>query len=210
VQDETPTSSLGTWTPQEKWVWEQVRQGKIADFNKADWYGGQLDPKEPKGWPEGRILRPEFLKAILLDEELRKAIPHLGVRIVGVRIRDPLDLSHATLGHPMWLEDSRFDSVVDLTSLRTPHWFSLVGSVFTSPVIMPDIRVGASLYMSRSTFADVNLGIAKVEGQLTLVDATVSGDLNMNGLEVNGCTPMCSVKERLTRLQKSKNSGQNI
>jgi hypothetical protein len=58
---ELPSSD---WTPQEKWVWDQVSQGEIADFNKADGYGGKLDPKKIECWQENRILRPEFLETI--------------------------------------------------------------------------------------------------------------------------------------------------
>ena len=47
------------WTPQEKWVWEQVSQGEIADFNKAEGYGGKLSPRKSESWKENRILRPK-------------------------------------------------------------------------------------------------------------------------------------------------------
>src|SRR5262245_18420861 len=71
------------WTLQEHWVWTCVCSGVIADFNRTEGYGGQLDPKKPEGWPLNRILRPEFLATILGQEPYRSAIPHQGVHIVG-------------------------------------------------------------------------------------------------------------------------------
>ncbi|MBE9592114.1 MAG: hypothetical protein IMF19_01415, partial [Proteobacteria bacterium] len=61
------------WTPQEKWVWEQVSQGEIADFNKAKGYGGKLSPRKSEGWKENRIIRPKFLETILLQEPYQNA-----------------------------------------------------------------------------------------------------------------------------------------
>jgi len=113
------------WTPQEQWVWECVQAGEIADFNTTKGYGGQLDPKDPKGWPDTRILRPTFLETVLLYEPYRTAIPHHGLRIVGAWCQDSLDLSHAALACQLWLNHSRFESEVKLSALRTPHVFSL-------------------------------------------------------------------------------------
>ena len=42
------------WNPQEQFVWEQVCLGEDANFNLAQGYGGDLDPKEPVGLPESR------------------------------------------------------------------------------------------------------------------------------------------------------------
>src|SRR5262249_31097651 len=67
------TAAHQTWTPQEQWVWTCVCRGGIADFNRAEGYGGQLDPQNPEGWPLNRILRPEFLATILVQEPYRSA-----------------------------------------------------------------------------------------------------------------------------------------
>ena len=72
-----------SWTEQEKWVWSRVSEGEIADFNKAEDYGGKLDPKKPEEWPESRILTPAFLETILLNEPYRGALTRHGVQISG-------------------------------------------------------------------------------------------------------------------------------
>ncbi len=58
-----------SWAPQEKWVWTRICSGKAANFNVADeayGYGGNLDPKDPDSWSANRVVRPVFLKTILL------------------------------------------------------------------------------------------------------------------------------------------------
>src|SRR6266481_6312186 len=62
------TEPIKSWTEQEKWVWKQVCEGEIADFNNAEGYSGKLDPKKSEGWTASRILRPAFLETILLRE----------------------------------------------------------------------------------------------------------------------------------------------
>jgi hypothetical protein len=44
------------WTAQEKFVWQRVCVGQVANFNSAAGYGGELDPKSPWGLPASRVL----------------------------------------------------------------------------------------------------------------------------------------------------------
>jgi hypothetical protein len=63
-------SSDPRWTPQEKFVWRRVCVGAVADFNAEPGYGGNLDPTNPAGWPQSRVLRPAFLQTILFKGRL--------------------------------------------------------------------------------------------------------------------------------------------
>ncbi len=198
-----PTSD---WSPQEEWVWEQISQGEIADFNNAEGYGGKLDPREPKGWKENRILRPKFLETILLQEPYRNDLTHRGVRIAGAWFKERLDFSNATIPSQLWLDGSHFEQKVDLSFLKLPFQLSLKGSVFVSSLIlvrakieiinmssstfnstlnMNSLEVGSSLFMrKKAQFADVDLVSAKIGGQLDVSSSTFNGTLNMNSLEV--------------------------
>ena len=150
------------WTPQEKWVWEQVFQGEIADFNKAEGYGGKLSPRKSEGWKENRILRPKFLETILLQEPYQNALTHRGVRIAGAWFKEPVDLSNATIPSQLWLNGSRFEQDVDLICLKSPSFLSLEGSVFVR---------------------SLDLARAKIE-MINMSSATFNGTLIMGGLEV--------------------------
>jgi hypothetical protein len=94
------------WTPQEKFVWQRVCVGKIANFNNGPDYGGNLDPKRPQGLPDSRILRPAFLEQILLEGKYRNELTRRGIRITGVRFNDTLDLENAKLRNELDLEGS--------------------------------------------------------------------------------------------------------
>ena len=84
---------LNSWTDQEKWVWKQVQSGEIANFNREEVYGGNLDPKKTESWMPERILRPEFLLTVLCRTSFRNGIPHTGLRIAGAWFKAPLDIS---------------------------------------------------------------------------------------------------------------------
>jgi uncharacterized protein YjbI with pentapeptide repeats len=196
------------WTPQEKWVWEQVSQGEIADFNKAEGYGGKLSPRKSEGWKENRVLRPKFLETILLQENYRNALTRRGVRIVGAWFKEPVDLSDTTIPSQLWLDGSRFELDVDLSCLKSPSLLSLegsvfirsldlarakveiinmIGSTFNGTLDMNSMEVGGHLFMSdKAQFADVDLGSAKIKGQLDMSSSTFNGTLDMNSMEVGG------------------------
>ena len=203
------TKPLRSWTPQEKWVWQQVCEGKIANFNKAEGYGGNLDPRIPDDWPPNRVLRPAFLETILHHEPYRSALPRHGIRISGAWFRDRIDLSNSILIHQLWLNASRFDSVIDLAHLKTSNVISfercrflnnlsvrkarigdslvLVGSKVAGKLDMDQVHIEGSLFMrDGAEFNDVVLILANIGGDLDIHGSKVIGRLNMHSLQVKG------------------------
>lgn len=174
------------WKPEERWVWTQVCEGKIADFNQLEGYGGVLDPKVPEDWPENRILRPAFLEAILLHQPYQGAIPRDGVRIRGAWFTEPIDLSNARVSHVLWLNGCRFDSNVFLKSLRISHVLSFGGSKFHAALSMDKLQAESSLLMRGAQFQDVNLVSAVVNSNLELDGSRVHGNMIMYRIQVGG------------------------
>ncbi|MCK4467092.1 MAG: hypothetical protein KAU60_01945 [Desulfobacterales bacterium] len=175
------------WTPQEQWVWDQVSQGEIADFNKAAGYGGELEPKQLERWPESRILRPEFLETILLREPYRGALTLHGVMIVGAWFKEPLDLSNAILAHQLALPNCIFDSDVNLYFLKTPHSIDVTSSKFNRTLSMFSSKVAGHLIYDGAEFADeIYLDWAKIGDQLSMRGCKFSGKLSMCRLQVDG------------------------
>lgn len=179
---------LPGWTPQEKWTWERVCAGEIADFNEAKGYGGRLDPKKTENWPESRVLRPVFLVTILLHEPYRAALTRHGVRIEGAWFIDRLDLSNAALAHQLWLIGCRFDKVVTLDHLQSPLRISLIHSTFNDELFLDSVQIERSLWMYGSKFAEVYLRGAKVREELDINSSTITGTLDMEGLHVGTFT----------------------
>jgi uncharacterized protein YjbI with pentapeptide repeats len=156
------------WSEAEQWAWDEIRAGRIADFNTLD---GNLDPRKPDGWDNKRKVSPTFLKEILFREPYRSGIPVEGVRIIGAWFPEPVDLAHGHLNRQLWLDECRFEEAADLTNLHVDGWLSLVGSAFVAK------QQGIGLI-------SLNLFAVRVGDVLAIDGATVAGALNMNGLEV--------------------------
>src|SRR5215510_15770157 len=86
------------WSEPEKWVWQEILAGRIADFNAR--VGSQDTPLKPttsQGWGEERQLRSDFLKQILLRQPYISEIPAEGVRIDGAGFAEAVELGHGRL-----------------------------------------------------------------------------------------------------------------
>jgi hypothetical protein len=185
-----PVSANGTcsvpadpqWTPQEKFVWQCVCADEVADFNKAPGYGGDLDPRKPEGWPNSRILMPTFLEAILLEGKYRT---RHGVRIVGARFTQTVDLEAAQLGNDLVLDRSLLEKGMNFAGLRSPGKIALIGSKVTGIVNLEGLHINQSLMMPNSDLDTVLLSSAHVGGQLVLVGSKVTGTLGMQELRVD-------------------------
>ena len=105
-----------TWTEPERWAWEQICEGRQANFNTR--YAKRLDPKMAKGWDDKRKLSPAFLETVLLHEPYRSAVTRIGVRIIGAWFRDPIDLKYARVVAVLWIVRSRLERPVNLARAR--------------------------------------------------------------------------------------------
>ncbi len=175
-----------SWKPQEQFVWNRVCLGQEANFNMEPGYGGDLDPKDPAGLPDSRILSSKFLATILLSDKYRRALTSRGVRIIGARFAERLDLQNAELTNELWLERSLFENGADLRGLRSTRGITLYGSKIAGALEMSDLELHGDLSLRMAKFAAVDLSFTRVDGILTLGGSTVGEDLNMVGLQVGG------------------------
>ena len=174
------------WTKQEQFVWLNVCVGKEADFNKEPGYGGDLDPKNPTGMPESRILRSSFLETILLKDKYRSALTRLGVRIIGARFTETVDLRNAELQHELWLDRSLLENGVNLETAETSRRITLDGSKILGVFDANVSQINKDLSMRGTEFSEtIYLLGAHIGGHLSLNSSTVTGMLNMNGIRVD-------------------------
>jgi hypothetical protein len=172
------------WTKQEKFVWLKVCIGEAANFNIE--YGDYLDPRRPKGLPDNRILSSSFLETILLKDKYRSALTRLGVRIIGARFTETVDLQNAELRHDLFLDGSFLENGANLQRIETSHRISFDGSKILGTLDMNGIRVDEDLFMRKSAqFNEIVLRAAHIGGNLSLSGCTVTGVLNMNGIRVD-------------------------
>lgn len=178
---------LSKWTKPEKWVWIQICEGRIADFNRR--LNEELDPRNPDHddkWSNDRRLSSVFLETILLHEPFSSAIPRQGVRISGASFPDYINLTDASIGQPLMVHKSRFKSQVDMFRLRTPALISFEGTKFDSDLNVNSILVGAHLFMRNAEFSEVDLKGAGVGGYLDMNGSTFKGELAMDSTSVSG------------------------
>ena len=185
--DQEPSVSTG-WSEAERWVWEQINLGKIADFHER--YGVVLDPAVPDDWddPErNRRISQAFLVALLTDPPYLDRIPFQGVRIRGALVEEEIDLTHAHLGHQVWLEECRFQSTLNLQNLQISRWFSLEDSWSEQQIDLSYSHFGSHLSLSRSILSGpVYLSSTRIEGSLFLSSVRFAGQLGMSGMEIGG------------------------
>jgi len=173
------------WSPQEKFVWDRVCTGQIADFNKETGYGGDLDPRKLPALPESRILTPAFLETILLNDKYRLALPRQGVRITGARFVDSIDLAGAELRHALRLTWSLLERGANLAELRTARRIAFDGSRVAGTLSMGGIRIDGTLSMTGGVYDSINLIAGEVGEQIRLEGSRVLGTLDMDALRVH-------------------------
>ena len=158
---------LPSWSKQEQSTWKAICAGNDIDFNKLEGYGGELDPASPDDWPSNRVLSAEFLKTILLDARYKKALSHLGVRIIGAWFKDEIDFSNALIDTDLWLEHCIFDAPVTLYHARLSQSLSFDYSNFAAPVTLATSTIAGALSLGGSWFNNT-LDLTEIQ-----VDSTV-------------------------------------
>jgi uncharacterized protein YjbI with pentapeptide repeats len=174
--------SSSDWTPQEKFVWTSARQGMVADLNSA---GNELDPKKTDKWPDDRILRPEFLETILLNEKYRSCLTRKGVRIVGARFTKSIDFENAELRHDLWLAKSLIEKSINFDGLNSTRSIAIDGSKVSGTVRMEGAHISGWLSMKGADLRNVSLVGARLF-QLALGSSTILGKLDLNSVMIEG------------------------
>jgi hypothetical protein len=172
------------WTQQEKFVWERVAAGEVADFNSMDGYGGNLDPRTAEDWPENRVLRPAFLETILLKEPYRSNLTRRGVTIFGGRFSELIELEGAELQHRLVLGGCLLEKGGNLNGLKSKFPIDLSGSKVPGALQANGLDLDADLFLRNGEFADIDLTGAHIGGQLALDGSKVTGKLNMNAVHI--------------------------
>ena len=190
--EECLISPRNGWFPSEKWAWNQICRGLMADFNALE--AQQLDPKtnpDHDSWKKSRRISRNFVRTILLYEPYRSAIPHRGVFIVGAYFHDGLDLNDATTDRRLVLERSLFPLPAALDRYTTSSYVRFSESSFQQPVVMVSAAIDGDLLLHNNHFYGlVELRGINVGGQLSLQYSEFHDYLNINSARVGGSVVM--------------------
>ena len=141
--------------------------------------------------PTGSVMpaaysRRGFLRAVLVQEPFRSAVPPEGVRVVGATFDGDVDLRDAVLVRFLGIFDSKVSGKTVLSRLRTPATVAFIRSTFEGDFSLDSASIGGSLNMTDSTFGDVVVKTAEIAGAVSMNGSHVFGRLDMNGVTVGG------------------------
>ncbi len=172
----------------EQWIWQRLRAGEVADLNTR--CGVTLDPRanDDARWRDPcRQLSAKFLEWLLTGPDWKVAPAYRGVRVVGARVADRLDLTAAEVKAEVSLRQGRFEREVWLDRARFAGLLSLEGSVFRGGLSGDALHVGGSLFLRDSavvTGGAVHLNSASIEGNLDMANARFEAGISADSLKV--------------------------
>lgn len=172
-----------SWSVVEKWAWQEVGSGRIANLNVRL---GYVAPRKLKDWRPERSLRAAFLETILMYEPWRSAIPRQGVRIEGALLDEELDLEGAQFPAQLWLDRSRFTGDLKLAACRTSSLLSLAGSEMVGNLSIPWAALGALNLRKCRVGGKLDLRGTKLEGAAELSGAMIVGKADLSAALVGG------------------------
>jgi hypothetical protein len=118
----------------EQWACYKISQGQPADFNANPNCGDLFDPKRDDSGiasQKCRILNASFFKDIL-----KQLSSDNGVDVRGAKIIGDVDLSFATLNHPLRITNSRFEGGICLADAHAERFVDLSGSSVSGDIAL--------------------------------------------------------------------------
>jgi len=172
-----------TWTPAERWAWEQLRDGKIADFHAKC---GSLDPKQhdlPAWRHECRRLRADFVESLLIPKAPATMPSRYRVRLVGAYVTGQLDLRGTQVGAEFWFSGGVLDGAFEFDRARFERMIYFDGSTVIGRmrghgteakgiVLLRDVRIKGELALRGS----------RLDQNLELDGSTVEGDADLSAI----------------------------
>jgi len=162
---------------QEKFVCQRVIAGQDANFEGQQEYGSELTD-------ERRILTPEFLKVLLSAPR----IPDHGVRIIGARFKEAINLENAVLQRELWIYKSLLEQGANLSGLTAPYLISFDGSTIRGLLNLSGIQATGDLSIARATTPEHTVylgGGTYIRGNLNLKGSKIK-TINMDDIHVDG------------------------
>jgi hypothetical protein len=165
-------------TPQEKWVLEQVRQGKEADL------------REKFGAVPGMLkLSAGFLTKLLVKGFDNGRTQYQGIQIVHAVIDEPLDLRNAEINYYTRLSQSLFMKEIKFQNSHFKKPLDMSGSRFYGPVSFEQMKVdGDATYNDAIFEKEVEWTAAIIDGKFYAKGAEFCSkdkEAIFNGMKVN-------------------------
>ncbi|MGW3662525.1 oxidoreductase [Streptomyces sp. NPDC005141] len=168
-------------TSPERELWDAFPEGRLVDLRT----GVPEDDRVDGGvqWGPDRTVRAAVIAALLLGANTTQPGAVACLRLAGARISGHLGLAGAQIAHALWIEDCWFAERVDLSGASAKS-IAVVGSRVPG-VEAGLIRIEGRLDLRRSRLeCGPPSPLHRRVTALSLINAHVSGAVNLNGAEV--------------------------
>ncbi|MEM8570070.1 MAG: hypothetical protein AAGG56_04080 [Pseudomonadota bacterium] len=181
--------ALESWSASEKWAWERICAGEVAEMSSIGGYGpgcfSWLKEGEPEDWPDDRRISADFMKTIATRSPFSEAPAGRVIGIICAVVEGRLDLDDEILPLSLWLHESRLPDGVSLNKTWAKGDLSLFGSdVGYWNLPASGLHVGGDWVLQNGRFPQVDAIGASVHGNVEADGATFTGPLNVDGMEV--------------------------
>ena len=129
-------------------------------------------------WGAEREVRAELIRWLCIDHQASKLIDPRGLQLVGARVKNELDLRHASVAFPLSLVHCRLLSPAYFVSCQIPR-LDLQGS-WTGPIVADGAAVSQHIYLSATRVEAVT---DQTDG-VSLVQANIRGSLLFEGATI--------------------------
>ncbi|MFF7705392.1 oxidoreductase [Streptomyces lydicus] len=168
-------------TSPERELWDAFPEGRRVDLRT----GAPEDEQVAEGgqWGPGRTVRAAVIVALLQGANPAPPGAVACLRLAGARISGHLNLAGAQIDHVLWLEECWFEKGVDLSGASTRS-IAITGSRVPG-VEAGVIRIEGRLDLRRSRLESGSSSpLHRRVTALSLINAHVSGAVNLNGAEI--------------------------
>jgi hypothetical protein len=177
-------------TETERLVWKAFRTGAPVDLSSGN--PAADDPANGGSWKEGRVVRGEVIRAILLGACEPEPGAVAALRVAGARLSGQLDLAHAQVRYPVHLTKCSFEAPPDVRWAATAY-LDFSGSHLPG-LLAEDLHVDGHLVLTGcqigvrgpTSFAEHEDGSGPRSRAISATGMTVSGGLFMDGVTVDG------------------------
>ena len=99
IEQWLPKEISNTLTRAEKTLFQAIEQGKEINFSTGDKVADALN--NDNSWDDSRTLRSIVLRWLVTNKKIEKLLIQKGIRIIGAKVIDVLDLEALTLPFPL-------------------------------------------------------------------------------------------------------------
>ncbi|MFE2186771.1 oxidoreductase [Streptomyces sp. NPDC059455] len=173
--------SYNQLTSPERELWDAFPVGRQVDLRT----GVPEDDRVAEGgqWGPGRTVRAAVIVALLQGANTAQSGAIACLRLAGGRISGHLNLAGAQIAHGLWFEDCWFEESVDLSGASTQSIVIVASRVPGLEAGLTRVEGRIDLRRSRLESGSASPLHRKVTA-LSLINAHVSGAVNLNGAEI--------------------------